>query len=44
MCITHFFTNLSESSPYITLDEVTGLVANATGRSKIIVYHVRKGL
>jgi hypothetical protein len=34
------FTNVN---PHITLDEVAGLVANATGRSKVSVYR-DKGL
>jgi hypothetical protein len=39
-----FFTNVSESNPHITLDEVTGLVTNATAWSKGIVYRDRKGM
>jgi ribosomal protein L21E len=43
MCITQLFTDVSESNPYVTLDGVTGLVANATGRSTVIVCRVREG-
>jgi hypothetical protein len=43
-CALHVFTNVSESSPHITTDEVTGVVTNATARSKGIVYRDRTGM
>jgi hypothetical protein len=43
-CALHVFANVSESNAHVTLDEVTGLVANAIARCKGIVSHDRKGL
>jgi hypothetical protein len=40
--VLNIFTKVSEDNRDIVLDEVTGLVANATGLSKASVYHARK--
>jgi hypothetical protein len=39
-----FFTKLSQDDPHIALDEVAGLVANATGISQASVCRARKEL